>query len=1161
MAELFLKIFNMSVSASWLVLAVLVLRFFMKKPPKWINVLLWGIVALRLVFPFSVESVMSLVPSAETIPPEVLYENSFTVQTGLPTVDNRVNEYLGESYYEGVTVPANNGFDIMSTLGTVWALGALALLIYTAISYFNLKRKVGTAVLLRGNIYQSENVASPFVLGIISPKIYLPFNMEETTLDYVVAHENAHIRRKDHWYKPFGFLLLAIHWFNPIMWVAYVTLCKDIELACDEKVISELGTSQRADYSEALLSCSVNRKLIAACPIAFGEVGVKERVKSVLNYKKPAFWVIVVAVVICAVVAICFLTDPKEEEETGENLLTVEDFEIFKGNDGKKGIKNSDGETVIEPIYDEIEGNTFYFVLTKNVGTAEEPEKEILLYSTSGNFAQGGPFDGYLFWDWTVKDTDTTYFGVPNNPYKIEKGEISLSKDYSVYSCVYEDGDFTLEILHEAKDPEKTVFGYGIFSRYAVGHGEWWGIKNSAGEIVIPCEYIAVDIPFEGRAYCQKGGNQTISESQALVFDLETGETLCESYNYMRIFDFDEGYFGVAFAEKEAWREVSVYLPDGTPTPYGWCFVDRNGNPVSEELYERIYTEETEWLWYDTEISSVKTKVYAQKFDGTVDEFTAEELLVGSPTYEGPLVGFEIFKKAGKYGIKNPDGEVVVEAEYSSIENNYDCFILVNSDGNYEAPTLNENSNSYHYGVLKKLNYEVFFRSGDMLPGGPYQCVEVRDIGDEETLIIATKDKNLYEYSYVDGKFTQTYFSEAEEVYEKLGTYTVFSEHHWNSSFKGLKNSAGKVIIPPVSFRIERPLEDIVVGLQGMPIALDCQRAFIYSLPEGQLQDSSFNSVVLKAFGESYIGIGISAGAQSDLPPLMDNGQVRPAGAWFINKYGQTMSKQYEYISTNKEDRWSCYIDSLNTVLYCGNFDGTVDEYTVMEIIENGGAPKNGGVKFPDVIADGLTYNEIDKNSKIEVSASQLTEVIASSVFSPEGFEMDQEAMQHFILIMSYSGREGTVHDDFGNPYDKSKLLYTNWVREIDKPNKYELYFDVKTCEKIAFEVFGTENFRIKNGYLGFTLNEATGEYYTPGGFSPSYTYASYNRKIAYIDKNTLAVRFVISDYGVHMGESGWKYLGEAKLIFKIMENEEGKPFLRYKAMEYYPFDKPISAS
>ncbi len=309
MADIFLKIVNMSISASWIVLAVLVLRLLLKKAPKWINGILWGIVGLRLIMPFSLESVFSLIPSSETISkvpdaPRPHFESGVTI------IDNRVNDYLGGHYYEGVTRPTGHFADITTILAIAWIVGIVVLLAYTVISYLRVKNKIGTAVLLRDNIFQSENVVSPFVLGIIKPKIYLPFNMNEQDMNHVIAHENAHIRRKDHWWKPFGFLVLTLHWFNPLMWLGYALLCRDIELACDEKVVKEFNNEQKADYSQALLTCSVNRRIIAACPLAFGEVGVKNRVKSVLNYKKPAFWIVVTAIVVIITVAVCSLTNP-----------------------------------------------------------------------------------------------------------------------------------------------------------------------------------------------------------------------------------------------------------------------------------------------------------------------------------------------------------------------------------------------------------------------------------------------------------------------------------------------------------------------------------------------------------------------------------------------------------------------------------------------------------------------------------------------------------------------------------------------------------------------------------------------------------------------------------------------------------------------------------
>ena len=310
MSEAFLKIVNMSISAGWLVLAVLALRLLLKKAPKWVNVLLWGIVAIRLICPFSIESALSLIPSAETISPNIMMDRTPEISTGIQSLDRVVNPVISTSFAPEPIASANPLQILIPVAANLWLLGVMIMLAYTGISYLILRGKLRMAVILRDNIFQCETVRSPFVLGILRPRIYLPYTMEERDLCHVVAHEQAHIRRKDHWWKPLGFLLLTVHWFNPLMWAAYILLCRDIELACDEKVIAELNNEQRADYTQALVACSVGRRMIAACPLAFGEVGVKKRVKNVLDYRKPGFWIIMIAVVICIILAVCFLTDP-----------------------------------------------------------------------------------------------------------------------------------------------------------------------------------------------------------------------------------------------------------------------------------------------------------------------------------------------------------------------------------------------------------------------------------------------------------------------------------------------------------------------------------------------------------------------------------------------------------------------------------------------------------------------------------------------------------------------------------------------------------------------------------------------------------------------------------------------------------------------------------
>ena len=335
MSELFLKIVNMSISASWVVIAVLTLRFCLKKAPKWVNVLLWGIVAVRMVFPFSIESVLSLIPSAETISPSIMMEQSPSVQTGVPALNHVINPVISSSFTPAPGASANPLQIWIPILTGIWLFGIAALFLYSAVSYWRLRRKVCEAVILRGNIYQSEKVCSPFVLGIIRPKIYLPYHMDSREMDHVIAHEQTHIRRKDHWWKPLGFLLLTTHWFNPLMWLSYILLCRDIELACDEKVIRKMSNEQRADYTQALVACSVDRRLITACPLAFGEIGVKERVKSVMNYKKPAFWIVLASVIVCAVIAVCFLTNPIgfQFDVSANTIVSANHFDMRNADD------------------------------------------------------------------------------------------------------------------------------------------------------------------------------------------------------------------------------------------------------------------------------------------------------------------------------------------------------------------------------------------------------------------------------------------------------------------------------------------------------------------------------------------------------------------------------------------------------------------------------------------------------------------------------------------------------------------------------------------------------------------------------------------------------------------------------------------------------------
>lgn len=318
MSTVFLKILNLSYSASWLILAVIAVRLLLKKVPKWVSCLLWALVALRLIIPFSFESALSLLPSSEVVPANIEVTNTPHIESGIYAVNSAVNPVMETAFAPDQANSVNPMQVVVTVAGIIWLAGILAMTVYAFISYAKIKRSVREAALLEKGIMECDEVKSPFILGILRPVIYVPSGMDSETLELVLAHEKAHLKRCDYVWKPLGYALLAVYWFNPLSWLAYVLLCRDIESACDEKVIRDKSSDYMAAYSQALLNCSVQRRRIAACPVAFGETGVKMRIKNVLNYKKPAFWIIIASLVACVVLAVCFLTNPKKEESVSD---------------------------------------------------------------------------------------------------------------------------------------------------------------------------------------------------------------------------------------------------------------------------------------------------------------------------------------------------------------------------------------------------------------------------------------------------------------------------------------------------------------------------------------------------------------------------------------------------------------------------------------------------------------------------------------------------------------------------------------------------------------------------------------------------------------------------------------------------------------------------
>ena len=346
MEGIFVKLLNMSISASVLILIAVLLRGVLRRSPKWIHCLLWGLVAVRLVCPLSFESSFSLAPRADFVETKLgvqredgRYMNSAT------DVSKMLNDDLDNAQKKNLANKGNaDRQGDWKKISWTWFTGVVLLLGYAAISYLRFRKKVQASVRLRDGIYVCDNIRTPFILGVIRPGIYLPSDMDEVQTDNVIAHERAHLSRLDQVWKPLGYCLLAVYWFNPLCWLAYVLFCRDMELACDEKVIRDMDVEDKKVYSRVLLSFSDPSHRIAAGPLAFGEIGVKKRIQSVLNYRKPAFWMVGLAILALVVTSLCFLTNPKEANDPAQTIGTAE----YQLPDGLEA-ENADNLTIFTP--------------------------------------------------------------------------------------------------------------------------------------------------------------------------------------------------------------------------------------------------------------------------------------------------------------------------------------------------------------------------------------------------------------------------------------------------------------------------------------------------------------------------------------------------------------------------------------------------------------------------------------------------------------------------------------------------------------------------------------------------------------------------------------------------------------------------------------------
>ena len=341
MDKLFLEILNMSITSSYVILFIILIRFLLKKVPKIYSYLLWSVVLLRLTIPFSIQSIFSLIRiNTKSIPKDIMYTELPQINSGIKVIDSIVNNSLPAP----VLVASANPMQIWIAIGqSIWILGLIILMIYSIVTTIKLSRKLKSATHISNNIYENSIIKTPFVFGLVNPKIYLPKDLSEIENGYIIKHEQTHIERKDHIIKFIAFLVVSIHWFNPLVWLSFFLMTGDMELSCDEKVIKELGSGIKKDYSNSLLSLSTGRRIIGGSPIAFGENSTKGRIKNVLNYKKQEFWVSIVAIIVIVAVSIGLISNPREEITNNIESMKVKDYAVEFVDSMIKGYENQDG--------------------------------------------------------------------------------------------------------------------------------------------------------------------------------------------------------------------------------------------------------------------------------------------------------------------------------------------------------------------------------------------------------------------------------------------------------------------------------------------------------------------------------------------------------------------------------------------------------------------------------------------------------------------------------------------------------------------------------------------------------------------------------------------------------------------------------------------------
>ncbi len=458
MNHIFIELLNNALITSALIVAVILVRLCIKKAPRWISCALWGLVAVKLIIPFHIESILSLVPNSEPIPVNIEYQAVPQITSSVPTVNQVINPVLADNFAANVAYSVNPMQIVISVASMVWIGGVALLCLYALVSYILLRKRVAVSQKICDRVYSCDEVQSPFILGVISPKIYLPSGMDGDVTDCVLEHERAHLKRGDHIWKPLGFLILAVYWFQPLCWIAYILLCKDIELACDEKVTKDKDRKWKAEYCQALLECHVKQKMITACPVAFGEVSVKDRVKNVLNYKKPALFITVAALVLGVIIAICFMTDQKGNKDLSVSGQDMENALNATANEWAKAVCTGDGETIIAMADQEVINNfEDADLLRQGEGT---------VYFSLGSSPMLEWPDGitpYVVSNVDVKNqtVDVLYYAWTSDPHVVVlKEQLNLSGDGDTYTIDAENMTYLDDIA--SAEEFLTAYPFGI---------------------------------------------------------------------------------------------------------------------------------------------------------------------------------------------------------------------------------------------------------------------------------------------------------------------------------------------------------------------------------------------------------------------------------------------------------------------------------------------------------------------------------------------------------------------------------------------------------------------------------------------------------------------------------------------------------------------------